>query len=136
MYYFYDYIILIFLFIVHIKTAKTSTTLGDDNDNDVSYIKRQEAMQLFLKGRREYSQYRNYDKAKLYFIQSLELNSKNSDAHYKHLISTLYDDSRIIIFLNEMKSTRIGNYTGLVSDNKKDKILIEIKNSIVKILET
>ena len=81
MYYFYHYIILIFLFIVHIKTAKTSTTRGDDNDNDVSYIKRQEAMQLFLKGRREYSQYRNYDKAKLYFIQSLELNSKNSDAH-------------------------------------------------------
>ena len=57
-------------------------------------------------------------------------------SYYKHLISTLYDDSRIIIFLNEMKSTRIGNYTGLFSDNKKDKILIEIKNSIVKILET
>ena len=57
-------------------------------------------------------------------------------SYYKHLISTLYDDSRIIIFLNEMKSTRIGNYTGLFSDNKKDKILIEIKHSIVKILET
>ena len=58
--------------------------------------------------------------------------------HYIILIFLfiLYDDSRIIIFLNEMKSTRIGNYTGLVSDNKKDKILIEIKNSIVKILET
>ena len=43
--------------------------------------KKEDAIQLFLKGRREYSQYKNYHKAESYFVQSLHLDDSNPDVH-------------------------------------------------------
>ena len=43
--------------------------------------KRKMLYNFFLKGRREYLQYKNYRKAESYFVQSLHLDDSNPDVH-------------------------------------------------------
>jgi hypothetical protein len=55
-------------------------------------------------------------------------------SYYKHLLAQLHGNKTLIL-LNSLKSTRTGNYTGLMFKKSTETILSEIKNKIIELLQ-